>query len=341
MSLREKVTESILQYSAISEGKADEQRKFYYKNYEDNLYCPLGSVALEAYDKGSGAETRPSQRNYKGKIIYSPAKMASIVSSSAMTFNLLGNDPIVVSIDNIMPEGKYDVFYEKQMYTLKGGSNPANLDAFLSDTTGKTAVFCEMKFLEWLGTPGMLKDTYLDESRFFAPDNSVVECPVDAYSVFRDVIMKMTDHFVDDKYKKERKFHKSVFTRYDAWQMLKHILSIYNYTSFVTKDSVDSFGGFSSMAGTFDRIVLLNVVNEFPAECIRDLSVKGEYSNAMKQEQCEAETFIDIIKQSKIPELFKSNCKAEFELKYVSAKQFADEIEMSEDKREYLKRYFI
>ena len=56
MALREKVTESILKYATIPERKGDVSKRFYYKNYEDNLYCPLGEQALEAYDKGSGAE---------------------------------------------------------------------------------------------------------------------------------------------------------------------------------------------------------------------------------------------------------------------------------------------
>ena len=57
VALREKVTESISKYSVIPEEKADKKRRFYYKNYEDNLYCPLGDAALKAYEEGSGAET--------------------------------------------------------------------------------------------------------------------------------------------------------------------------------------------------------------------------------------------------------------------------------------------
>ena len=38
MALREKVTESILKYSVIPEEKAGKKRRFYYKNYVDNLY---------------------------------------------------------------------------------------------------------------------------------------------------------------------------------------------------------------------------------------------------------------------------------------------------------------
>ena len=341
MALREKVTESISKYSAIPEEKSDEKRRFYYKNYVDNLYCPLGGVALKAYDEGSGAETRPTEKIIKGKLIQSPAKMASIVSSSAMTFNLLGNNPINVISDKIVPGGIYEVQYEKQMYTVKKGSNPANLDAFLSNKHKKVAVFCEMKFLEWLGSPGALKDSYLDENYFFKPDNSAVGHPIDAYSVFYDVIMNLTARIVPDKKKPGHNLHQSIFTHYDAWQMLKHLLAIYNYTSFVTKDVINSFGDAPSMAGCYDKITLLNVVNEFPAECIEDLTARDEYAKILEQEQEEAQIFIDIINRSEIPHLFDNNCNAGIEIKYVSAKQFADEIEMPKDKRDYLKWYFV
>ncbi len=340
MALREKVTESILKYASIPEEKADGKRQFYYKNYEDNLYCPLGTAALEAYDKGSGAETRPTEKIVKGKLIQSPAKMASIVSSSAMTFNLLGNEPIEITSGTLIPHGKYEVQYEKQMYTVKRGSNPANLDAFLSNTSGKTAVFCEMKFLEWLSSPGTLKDAYLDESYFFKPDNAAVGFPIDAYSAFHDVIMKLTDRIVPDKKKPGHNLHHSVFAHYDAWQMLKHLLAIYNYTSFVTKASIDSFGEFPSMAGVYNRILLLNVVNEFPVECVEDSKTRDEYAEVMRQEQDEARYFSEIIRKSEIPHLFDNNCNAGIEIRYVSAKEFADAIEMPKDKRDYLKRYF-
>lgn len=303
------------------------------------MYCPLGAAALEAYDKGSGAETRPTEKVTKGKLIQSPAKMASVVSSSAMTFNLLGNEPVEITSGTLIPHGKYEVQYEKQMYTIRRRCNPANLDAFLSDKLGKTAVFCEMKFLEWLGSPGALKDAYLGESYFFKPDNSAVGFPIDAYSAFRDVIMALTDRVVPDK-KTGHNLHHSIFAHYDAWQMLKHLLAIYNYTSFVTKAAIDSFGEYPSMAGLYDRILLLNVVNEFPVECIEDFEARDKYAEVMSQEQDEARYFCEIIRKSEIPHLFDNNCNAGIEIRYVSAKEFADAIEMPKGKRDYLKRYF-
>ena len=110
--------------------------------------------------------------------------------------------------------------------------------------------------------------------------------------------------------------------------MLKHLLAVYNYTSFVTKAAIDSFGEYPSMAGLYDRILLLNVVNEFPVECIEDFEARDKYAEVMSQEQ------------SEIPHLFDNNCNAGIEIRYVSAKEFADAIEMPKGKRDYLKRYF-
>ena len=84
MSLREKVTESILAHSPIPKDKVDTKRKFYYAKYEDNLFCPLGEQALKAYDNGSGAETRPTEKMVKGQKVINPAKMATKVSSTRM-----------------------------------------------------------------------------------------------------------------------------------------------------------------------------------------------------------------------------------------------------------------
>lgn len=319
MDLRNNVTKHILNNSPIPENKKNKDNDFYYKNYEDNLFCKLGKKAKEAYKKGSGGETKPTKRTIKGNVIEIPAKMASIVSSSALTFNLLGNDPAVVMSDKHIPQGEYDVAFEKKMFTLKRGGSPANLDAFLSDSKGKNAVFCEMKFLEWLTKPGDLNDAYLDESRFFEPDNSAVDNPVDAYKVFKNVIEKLN----------EKKW------KYDVWQMLKHIIAIYNSTSYVTASSVKN-----SMAGLYEKIYLLNIVNEFPPQRIEDEEVRKNYENSLNNEKEQAEEFVDIIEKSGIIKLFKNNCKATFCVKYISAKDFAAEMKMSEDKKNYLKRYF-
>ena len=333
MSLREKITEAMLEYAPIPEEKKDAERQFYYKRYEDNLFCRMDREVFLAYVNGSGAETRPIVKKVGEKEVIVPAKMASITSSSAMTFNLLGNDMATISTSDILPSGIYKVQYEKQMYTINKGSNPANLDTFLSNEDKKVAIFCEMKMLEWLGTPSYLKDAYLNKDYYFKADYRNIGCPVDAYEVFYKVIKQLRTSLGKSGYC-------SIFKRYDAWQMLKHLLAIYNYTSFATKNAVNSFGNIPSMAGKYNQIVLANVVNEFPVERIHNQQVREEYIKALQEERDEAEMFIDVIKNSDIPRLFDNNCNVGIEVKYISAKQFADSLDMSQDKREYLKRYF-
>lgn len=324
MDLRKEVTKAMPQ---VPEEKVfSNDYPFHFRDYTDNLVCPMGEQALHAYGKGSGNETQPKVRTLTdGTTVTTPAKMASIASSSAMTFNLLGNNPAVVNSNLWLPMGTYQVQYEKQMHTLDMRSNPANLDAFLSNEEGKIAIFCEMKLLEWLNKPGNLKENYLRKENYFASDDSMVNASVDAYDVFRDVIADI---------------RKTPFTRYDVWQMFKHLLAIYNYTSFTTKKAVNLFHFFPSMAGKYDRIILANVVNEFPPERITDGNVQVKYLAALQQEQDEAIRFIGIVSRSGIPQLFFNNCNARIEVKYMSAKTFAGCLKMTDARREYLKRYF-
>jgi hypothetical protein len=320
MTLRDKVTEAMLDYAPIPVDRQG-SNPFYYQDFRNNLYCPMENAAATAYGNGSGGETAPSVRN--GKIY--PPKMASVASSSAMTFNLLGNETARICPGTDLPHGKYEIGYEKQMYTLNLGSSPANLDVFLSNEADKTAIFCEMKLLEWLNPPGTLKASYFNPKYYFASDDTVVPAPVDAFTVFQKIIDQM----------KAADFH-----RYDAWQMFKHLLAIYNYTSFTTKETVEGFRNIPSLAGKYHRIILANVVNEFPPERIEDAKTKTEYISALEEEQKEAACFAELIRCSEISRLFESNCHADIEVKYMSAKGFAACLDMPQAKRNYLKRYF-
>lgn len=80
--------------------------------------------------------------------------------------------------------------------------------------------------------------------------------------------------------------------------------------------------------------------NWFPAELIEDNSVREEYLMAMQEEREEAWHFIDIVMNSEILHLFDNNCNSGIEVKYITAKTFADSLDMTDTKRKYLKRYF-
>ena len=112
------------------------------------------------------------------------------------------------------------------------------------------------------------------------------------------------------------------------------------HTSFATLNAVNEFSNIPSMAGQYDRIILANVVNEFPAEFVEDFRAREAYMTAMQEERNEAQYFIDVVMNSEIPHLFDNNCNSGIEVKYISAKDFAEAFEMTEDKKTYLKRYF-
>lgn len=311
MALREKVTEAMAKGTMINQ-PFDKDHPYHHKAYQDNLFYVMGEQALSAYGAGSGSELKGYVRNGKN----CPAKMSSIASSSAMTFNLLGNGPAFIKLGSDLPIDAYQVQYEKQMRTLDMRSNPANLDAFLSNGSDKKAIFCEMKLLEWLGKSGELKPNYEKAENYFDKD---------AFPVFKEVI----DQIKDKK-----------FQRYDAWQMFKHMLAIYNHTSFTTAKSLEKFPRYPSMAGQYKDIWLANVVNEFPADRIENEEVREDYIKDLKKEQDEANTFINIIQGSGIPGLFKRNCNADFHVTYLSAEKFAETLMLSDSQRDYLKRYF-
>lgn len=104
--------------------------KEYFDDYRSNLIISMAVEHQKQYGVGSGGETE-EHIDKLGRL--RPAKMASIRSSSAMTFNLLGNHQIVMKDnDKKFAPGNYKIEYEKQLYTLRGAKNmPANLDAYL------------------------------------------------------------------------------------------------------------------------------------------------------------------------------------------------------------------
>ena len=92
-------------------------RQFYLRDLEDNLVRPMDEIHVGEYSRGSGSELDD--------------KMKALRSSSAMTFNILGNLHCKIEdIDGAVAAGDYDIAYEHQIPTLKRGM-PANLDALL------------------------------------------------------------------------------------------------------------------------------------------------------------------------------------------------------------------
>lgn len=322
MSLREKVTEAIKQeICPIPKHRRDEKHQFYYKCYEDNLVRGMVKQHIDEYGRGNGGELLPNGDK--------PAKMASIASSSAMTFNILGNESVNIIRGDKFSHGVYDVQYEKQMYTLNQGSNPANLDAFLVNRQTREAIFCEMKMLEWLNPPGALKPAYFDDSLYFNKAS---------FPVFSKIIEDLRK---PDTYNSEGSII-SKFSRYDAWQMLKHTMAIYNYTCVDAQNEVNKKSAtLKSMCGQFDKVTLANVVFEMDIDKIKDEKVRTDYIKALKQEHNECSQFINTMLDPKrgLIDLFKRDCNIDFNIIYLPVSEFVSMMDKTTTELAALGRY--
>lgn len=133
--------------------------------------------------------------------------MRALHSSSAMTFNALGNETFTVREsharrnDALMP-GRYRITYEFQLPTLRRGV-PANFDARLESE--HRLIACEMKFLQWVSAyPKPLRDAYRHRE---------MHRHAKAANVFIPVGLQLEKHG---------------FARYDYAQMFKHALALFN-----------------------------------------------------------------------------------------------------------------
>lgn len=179
-------------YQVGEAGRDVSARQFYLARLEDNLVRPLSARHRAEYARGSGGELE--------------GKMNALRSSSAMTFNLLGNGRCELEgAEPEVPDGAYRVSYERQLPTLRTGL-PANLDAYLVRSDGRAVIACEMKLLEWLtAAPRPLKAKYFD------PTNHLHR---DAAGTFIEVARALEAS--------------GRFRRYDFAQMFKHSLALYN-----------------------------------------------------------------------------------------------------------------
>ena len=270
----------------------------YFKDYTYNLFQEMADKHKEQYGGGSGGEINASDKK--------PAKMASIRSSSAMAFNLLGNDSVFLLENNSLcyTPGKYGIEYEKQHETIIGkGQQPANLDAFLESEDGSEVIFCEMKMLEWFSKySGKLKARYKDDHNYRYID--------------------LAPQFIKTIGIIEKMVETSVFEYYDVWQMFKHTLAIHNYMH-------------EKGWNNFKRVTLLNVVFEPCTSFMSDES-REQYCYQAQKEHEGFESFRSALIQTGI--INKDKC---FDVKYISTKDFIGNIEMSADKIKYLNRYVL
>ncbi len=271
----------------------------YYNSYSENLYEPMGERQKKEYGGGSGGELNSSGKK--------PAKMASIRSSSAMTFNLLGNDAIVMKENRIgHTPGKYVIEYEKKLNTICNGKcqRPANLDALLVSENEDELIFCEMKMLEWFTkNTGRLKDAYKEERN---------------YSLGKETTRFLKAIEVIEALGTSQ----GCFEYYDVWQMFKHTLAIYNY---MAEEGWDNY----------KKITLVNVVFE-PISDVFEGKSKVAYEKQVTFEHDGFQKFCFALEKAGL--LRGKTC---FDVRYVSTKKFMSYFKIADGKMDYLRRYTL
>lgn len=270
----------------------------------DNLYKPMGEKALISYGNGSGNE------------IFS-GKMNALRSSSALTYNLFGNDPakITKQTENArIGNGVYDVEFEKQYHTLKTSvsNRPANLDAFLYCEETQEAVACEMKMMEWIcNKPGELKKAYLDEKSYINEE---------AGKAFVQVANELIENGANIA---ELEKFPCKMTRYDAFQMFKHAVACY-----------------TACAGEEAReIKKLTLVN-----CVWTLPMPKKHSSVdsdryISEESCEHTEFDEFVRLMQPVKSLFAGLKVDFDIQFYAFKDFLSLLDKTESELNYLKRY--
>ncbi|MBR0406259.1 MAG: hypothetical protein IJI68_13820 [Eggerthellaceae bacterium] len=276
------------------------QAPYYLKHLEDNLFEPMSKRHAAAYGKGSGKEL--------------DSKMKALRSSSAMTFNLLGNGTVEIGDDGLVPAGTFTVEYEHQLPTLKRNPHPANVDAKLESLDGSCRVYCEMKMAEWIfGKACGLRQQYL------MPENYLV--PEDDARMFCNLLSKLTKEggYANGRYQ-------PLLDRYDALQMMKHAIGIYT----------DYHRTLEAGGKVPQKTVLVNCVWE-----MRDPGKLGSYEDRylrlLEQKHEQFDRFVDIV-QPEMTELF-ARGGTSFELCYYPFPNMLDLLNLEPKRKAYLERY--
>lgn len=203
--LEEKIIKRLKSNLGLSEIYFDKNYpKSYLRKYEDNLENGGLGIHLEEFKRGNGSELK--DRRY-------PAKMKALRSSSVFSVNLFGNGNYIhISPNAFVPCRDYKLSYEEKRKTIK--RTDANIDVFLS--SDDCDIYVEVKMLETL--------TYKYEKRgksiissYNSYQNKNNYYNSDSYSLFQPIFK----HFHEDCNP----------IAFDTFQMLKHLLGLYNYYS--------------------------------------------------------------------------------------------------------------
>lgn len=273
-------------FQAAEAGPSASARQFYLRDLKDNLVRPMDERHVAEYSRGSGSEL--------------DGKMRALRSSSAMTFNLLGNQRCKVRrTDRAFASLDYAIAYEYQIPTLRRGL-PANLDAVLKGGRGDV-VACEMKMLEWLtSVPAKLKGRYLEpESYPFA----------DSAPTFIEAAARLNAS--------------PAFACYDFAQMFKHALALHN----AVRDGRLPAKG----------LVLLNCVWEPPESYGLTEETAGWVAQQARREHEGFQEFKQVMEP--VERLFAHELGTSFSIEYLPASELIDRLRHPDGELARLMRY--
>lgn len=282
-----------------------EEAEFYLDKVEKNLIEKMNEVHFEEYANGDGQEFIDKT---------TPAKMKSLHSSTALTFNLLGNDSAIIKPNSRgIDSCDYSVQYEKKLETLIG-TKKANLDACLLSLDKSSVVFCEMKMFEWLSKKtSSVSKSYQELKRYRN----------------QEVFIEFSNLF--KLYEESSLSNKLIPYRYDAPQMLKHSLGIYNALKDAKNNSDHEFFGVR-------KVTLLNCVWE-----VCNVAVLGDegqvYSKIADEEHTGYQSFSTLYQP--IIDLFKNELNIDLQLCYLTHQEFINIIDKTPAELKYLQRYCI
>ena len=294
--LRERLNKPAACYQIPDVGQQLSARQFYLEKLNDNLAVPMSEQVQAQYKKGHGNERDD--------------KMKAIRSSSAMTYNIFRN------AHAILDGTTYQVEYEKQFYTLKRGVSkiPAHLDAFLLGED-QTAIACEMKMMEWIvNAPSRLKEAYLHRESY------QVEEKADIFiEVAKSLIAPANDYSTSERQQHE---YASTLVQYDAFQMFKHTLALYNACR--------------NCEITAKKLTLMNVVWECPFTSELSALCRAKYEAKLANEHNEFEVFYEAMRP--IIAAFK-DVGVDFDIYYCSVHDFISRLTLDPVTAVYLERY--
>lgn len=264
---------------------------YYLKEMDKHLYEPMDDISKKAYDDGKGSEL-------KGK----NPKICALRSSSALTYNIFGNYNSFEFENNKYYE---KLFEFKDLPTLINSNAPANMDVFLKGDN--KLIFFEMKMCEWLLNTSSreISISYLKPENY--SDSKLADCAINC-------IKNMAN---------------TELYNYDALQMFKHTLGIYNYLQ-------------NKKNSTPKEVELINCIWSFKNDSGLSPKSKKRYEDAVEDEKKGFEKFLSCMKQ--FIDLFTDTLHINLKIRMIFFedlyKKLKIENETSEHK-DFLSRYYF